>query len=125
MKTLTVKQPWASLIVNGVKDIENRTWRTKYRGRILIHVAANDFDFRKYAVSEEQRLFIQAIKKPYVHSAIIGSVEIVGCVRDYNSIWSEKDCYNWVLKNPRLFKDPVFGIKGRLSLWDFKTEDLY
>ena len=32
MKALTIKQPWASLIVHGIKDIENRTWRTDYRG---------------------------------------------------------------------------------------------
>lgn len=37
MRTLTVKQPWASLIVMGIKDVENRTWTTPYRGRILIH----------------------------------------------------------------------------------------
>ena len=40
MKALTIKQPWASLIAHGVKDIENRTWKTKYRGKILIHAAA-------------------------------------------------------------------------------------
>ena len=27
MKAITIKQPWASLIVHGIKDIENRTWR--------------------------------------------------------------------------------------------------
>ena len=35
MKAITIKQPWASLIVHGIKDIENRTWRTNYRGRVL------------------------------------------------------------------------------------------
>jgi hypothetical protein len=40
MKTLTIKQPWASLIVEGLKDIENRTWATKFRGRVLVHAAA-------------------------------------------------------------------------------------
>ena len=34
---LTVKQPWASAIIYGDKDIENRVWRTGYRGRLLIH----------------------------------------------------------------------------------------
>lgn len=40
MKTISIKQPWASLIVEGVKDIENRTWRTKFRGRVLVHAGA-------------------------------------------------------------------------------------
>lgn len=42
MKTISIKQPWASLIAHGIKDIENRTWKCsqKYIGqRVLIHVA--------------------------------------------------------------------------------------
>ena len=37
MKALSVRQPWAELIVAGLKDVENRTWRTDYRGPVLIH----------------------------------------------------------------------------------------
>ena len=37
MKVLTLKQPWASLVANGYKVYEFRTWKTKYRGEILIH----------------------------------------------------------------------------------------
>ena len=37
MKVLTIKQPWASLIVDGYKKYEFRSWKTKYRGEILIH----------------------------------------------------------------------------------------
>ena len=37
LKVLVVRQPWAWLIVNGYKDIENRSWRTRYRGALLIH----------------------------------------------------------------------------------------
>ena len=37
MKALSIKQPWASLIAHGIKDIENRTWKTNFRGRIYIH----------------------------------------------------------------------------------------
>ena len=40
MKAVTEKQPWASLIVEGIKDIENRTWKTNFSGRILVHAAA-------------------------------------------------------------------------------------
>ena len=38
MKILSVRQPWAWLLFNG-KDIENRTWRTSYRGPLLIHAS--------------------------------------------------------------------------------------
>ena len=37
MKVLTLKQPWASLVANGYKVYEFRSWKTKYRGEILIH----------------------------------------------------------------------------------------
>ena len=36
MKVIVVRQPWAWLIVHGYKDIENRSWRTRYRGTLLI-----------------------------------------------------------------------------------------
>jgi len=41
---LSVRQPWAWLIVNGHKDVENRTWSTQHRGDILIHASAGRLD---------------------------------------------------------------------------------
>ena len=40
MKVIVIRQPWAWLIVNGIKDIENRSWRTRYRGPLLIQASA-------------------------------------------------------------------------------------
>lgn len=40
MKALSIRQPWAWLIVNGYKDIENRSWNTKFRGQVLIHASS-------------------------------------------------------------------------------------
>lgn len=37
MKALTISQPWADIIASGVKWVENRTWRTDYRGPLAIH----------------------------------------------------------------------------------------
>jgi hypothetical protein len=37
MKTLSIRQPYAALICRGIKKAENRSWETKYRGKILIH----------------------------------------------------------------------------------------
>jgi ASCH domain len=39
MKAPSIRQRWAWLIVNGHKDIENRAWPTKFRGRVLIHAS--------------------------------------------------------------------------------------
>ncbi len=37
MKALTICQPYAELIMRGVKRVENRTWATRYKGALLIH----------------------------------------------------------------------------------------
>ncbi len=39
MKALSIRQPWAWLILHGGKDIENRDWATRFRGRVLIHAS--------------------------------------------------------------------------------------
>ena len=124
MKALTIKQPWAGLIVTGIKDVENRTWRTNYRGRILIHASkipcsrgdleayplpalAGHIEISKYSPSQ------------FAGGAIIGSVEIVDCIMNHPSEWSEKGVYNWVLANPVKFDKPVLNVNGMLGLWDY------
>ena len=37
MKALTIKEPWATLIIDGYKKYEFRSWKTNYRGKLLIH----------------------------------------------------------------------------------------
>ena len=39
-KAISIKQPWSFLIASGIKDVENRTWQTKFRGRVLLHAGA-------------------------------------------------------------------------------------
>ena len=126
MKVLTVKQPWAYLICSGIKDIEDRTWPTKFRGRVLIHASAKPANEPYMILNDEQHKAIEESGKEvdflqsYTNgSQIIGSVEIVDCVRSHSSIWAEKDVYNWVLANPILFEKPIINIKGKLGLWNY------
>ena len=126
MKVLTVKQPWAYLICSGIKDIENRTWPTKFSGRILIHASAKPANKPYMILNDEQCKAIEESGKgvdflqSYTNgSQIIGSVEIVNCVKGHSSIWAEKDAYNWVLANPILFEEPITNIKGKLGLWNY------
>jgi len=150
MKTITIKQPWASLIVKqdtknpgfGIKPIENRTWPTKFRGRVLIHASANTAEFTDLlAVSSELYIYSCSLRdnheefKKYPHSAIIGSIEIIDCVLNHESAWAEHKAtvqrkikgqkvfvevpvYNWVLANPIDFPEPI-PAKGKLSFWDY------
>ena len=47
MKALSIKQPWAWLICAGYKDIENRDWSTKFRGRIYVHAGLSESEMTK------------------------------------------------------------------------------
>lgn len=146
MKAITIKQPWASLIVHGIKDIENRTWTCpkKYIGqRVLIHASKSKDKREKPLLTEEQYKLAGGVSGYGTHifgnrGAIIGSVEIVDCVVNHSSIWAEKTenytvgmnpklhenitgkkvIYNWVLANPVLFEKPI-PAKGRLSFWEY------
>jgi len=101
MKAISVKQPWASLIVEGIKPIENRTWPCpeKYIGqRVLIHASGKmDFANPLSALNDSQRLCFPTPESRHkllddstTRSAIIGSVQIVDCVVNHHSIWAEK-----------------------------------
>lgn len=122
MKALTVRQPWASLIIKGGKDVENRSRRTHYRGRIAVHVSLKLS--RSWGVKHPQtldRVLMSAAEQAWVenHDAghIIGTVELVNCVNDHPSPWAFEDHWHWVLANPEPFDIPV-PAKGKLGLWD-------
>ena len=131
MKAISIKQPWAYLIVYGIKDIENRIWACpkKYIGqRVLIHSSAipvqminpNSVFTRQQWDSLSlgfQRDIICG--EGYVNSAIIGSVEIVDCVINHSSIWAVKEGYNWILANPIIYDEPIGNVKGKLSFWEY------
>lgn len=135
MKALSIKQPWASLIAHGIKDIENRTWKTNFRGKIFIHASAKSAGVPIELLNEDQIRALQNgfCELHYPTSAIIGEVDIVACTINHHSIWAEKTpslyddvpikdrviIWNWVLANPVLYKKPILNVKGKLSLWEF------
>ena len=129
IKVLTVKQPWASLIVHGIKDIENRTWRTNFRGRVLIHSSGSyGKKFKVNLTDEQAKEAFTTIAKEGMFGclpcgSIIGSVEIVDCVLNHPSVWAEKGVYHWVLANPILFEKPIVDVKGKLGLWNYEWEE--
>ena len=134
MKTISIKQPWASLIAHGIKDIENRTWKCpkKYIGqRVLIHASKKPADFwdSSQEISERIDKFLSEISKSgtnwsrYPFGAIIGSVVISDCVQNHPSVWAEKGCWNWVLKDAVLFDKSINDVKGKLNFWEYNKED--
>jgi hypothetical protein len=114
VKVLSVKNPWAYLIIYGGKDVENRTWETKYRGPLLIH-ASKSMDI--YAPKD---IFPLGTKWMDYNGYIIGKVELIDCVKNSTSRWAEKGLWHWVLRNPRPCK-PI-PVKGSLGLWEYTGE---
>ena len=119
MKALSIKQPYAELILQGKKKIELRKWNTHFRGTFLIHVPK---------VSDED-----AMKKfkfeGLPNGCIVGKVDLVD-VKHYKSESEHKKDkslhlasskwgnYGFVLKDSRRMK-PI-PCKGALGFWNFK-----
>lgn len=104
---LSIRQPWVDLILWNVKDVENRTKVTHFRGTILVHALAG-----KVGVSAENFALIERVaqkhgkispNKPYEpeRGAILGMVDIVDCVTKSKSEYFQGP-YGWLLANPVL-----------------------
>ena len=108
MKALSVKEPWAGLIRSGKKTIETRTWRTKYRGRILICASKNpksEFSGKAVAVATlfDCRFMDEDDEKK-------------ACCEIY-----PKACA-WILRDIKAI-DP-FPVKGQLNLFEVDYKEI-
>ncbi len=126
MKALSIRQPWAWLIVQGFQDIENRTWFTKFRGRVYVHAGkisdvdpAAHYSQTQNAILDclsttQQYAFLKA--RPWPLGAIVGEVEIIDCVQESPCPWFEGP-YGFVLRNPVAYTEPI-PFKGQLGFFD-------
>lgn len=123
MKALSIRQPWAWLIVNGHKNVENRTWSTAERGTVLIHAGKGMTD-AEYA---EAKAFIQgnhaishlASILPASHElergGIVGLAYIQDCVQSSSSPWFTGP-YGFALRYANRL--PFIPMKGALGFFD-------
>ncbi len=125
MKVLTIKQPFASLIVEGYKEYEFRTWKTKYRGPLLIHAGLG--------VDKEAMKRYEKLNLNYPKGKIIAKVNLTDCLdvdnnlkrklkeKNYlvyqGAINSNKKEYAFKLENVEKIEE--ISIKGKLSFWDY------
>lgn len=112
---LSIRQPWAWLIVKGIKPVENRTWRTSYRGRVLIH-AGLTYPKREhgddYALWWEQGYPAEREK---MVGGIVGEAVIVDCVREHSSPYFNGP-YGFVLERAKAYPSLIpYG--GRLGFF--------
>lgn len=156
-RALSIRQPWAWSVATGFKAIENRTWTTNYRGRIAIHAALDDSlidPVSSFLFGLHPAIFAaddieydgpdgSPILRPFTLGAIIGTVEIIGCLEydpeetffdevrklpGYHAATSDvpqhhfaEGPYCWILANPERLRDPV-PVRGKLNLWEIPKQ---
>ena len=127
MKAITIKQPFASLIAAGLKEYEFRTWKTKYRGEILIH-AGKGVD--KKAMKKFEHLNLE-----YPSGCIIAKDTLADCIKVddelrkklsernaeiYSSIIKHTEWEGYGFKLENIVKTEPIPAKGKLSIWEFE-----
>ena len=127
IKCLSIQQPWAGLIVAGDKDVENRTWKTNYRGPLLIHAS------KKYDKDGDAWLRHKGVEIPewcMAKGYIVGLAELTDCRLSrfdarhvFLSKWHEAGQFGFYLKN-RTQANAVVPWKGRLGLFNVPLVDL-
>jgi hypothetical protein len=120
VRVLTVRQPHAHLLIYGspnarLKDVENPSKPTRYRGTLLIQASAK-VDQAAYADYITEGIALPPADE-LVTGAIIGSVQVIGCVRDSRSRRAIPGYCHWLTAAPRA-ADPVIPLKGQLSMFD-------
>lgn len=139
MLALSIRQPWASLIIKVGKDIENRDWPTRVRGRILVHAAKgmtrdeheSAIYFAADAIHADPGRLIASGERTLKdlgfafgdleRGGFVGTVEVVDCVQSSDSPWF-MGRYGFVLRDPRPM--PFVPWKGQLGFFDVTDEAL-
>ncbi|MDO4739823.1 MAG: ASCH domain-containing protein [Eubacteriales bacterium] len=126
MKALSLKEPWASLVAQGIKKMETRSWRTNYRGELLIHASLSPV-----GKTERERALSELLNAPCRQGFILCRCRLADCVlidEEFAAHLREESpieylCgdyspgrYAWILEDVR----PVLPVraKGRLGLWE-------
>ena len=135
MKTLSIQQPWASLVCSGIKDVENRTWKAaQVPGRILIHASSKKVSGNFLnTIPEEMESYITnnvffgnlAPLDELPTSAIIGYVTVTGFDDGkVDSAWADgPGVYKWKLEDAWMFDEPILNVKGKLNLFDYDLDE--
>lgn len=92
MKAITLKQPWATLIAEGLKEYEFRSWKINYRGEILIHAGKT--------VDKEAMERFKHLDLEYPKSRIVARVIIKDCIK-----LNDKENKSIIKENPLIYGD--------------------
>lgn len=129
MRALSITRPWAELILRG-KNVENRTWDTKYRGPVLLHAAQSwEPSAITFALFAARQSNIDVTDMPRTRNehptGIVGIARLAGvCSTEVDTpdqpcscgSWAMPDQYHWRLRDVRRLPRPV-SCRGALGLW--------
>uniref|UniRef100_I2Q2Q5 ASCH domain-containing protein n=1 Tax=Desulfovibrio sp. U5L TaxID=596152 RepID=I2Q2Q5_9BACT len=122
---ISVQQPWAWLIVNGFKDVENRTWRLpdKHRGPVLIHASLKP-RFSLAAARELLETFharyglaggLRFPREGREVGGVVGVATLTGCTSDHVSPWCAGGQWHWRIEAARPL--PFMPCRGQLGFF--------
>ena len=127
MKTLTIKEPWASLIVQGFKKYEFRSWKTNYRGKILIHAGLSKENIDKFKDYNLDISSGEIIGEAYITNCILVDESVDKKLRKLDKTVYENNhigLYAFKLDNIKKY-DKKIKTKGKLGLWNYnKIQEL-
>ncbi len=125
MKAISIRQPWAHMIIEGWKPIENRTWYTKFRGDIQIHAAKGCTN----AEYNEAVAFVRGFNKVLAagippldrldRGGIIGIVRLTDCVKKHASPFFVGP-FGFVLEKP--YPYPFRPMRGMLGIFNVNNQ---
>ena len=122
---LSIRQPWAWLIVNGHKDIENRDWPTVFRGELLVH--AGQTMTRPFYDATVAELSAAGLCPPDLpafedlpRGGLVGWTRVVDCLQEHPSPWKLEGSHGFVLRDSRPM--PFVPWKGRLGFFNVPRE---
>lgn len=121
MKALSIRQPWAWLIMHGYKDIENRSWNTKYRGKFLVHAArAFDHEGERWVKETYPEIILPTfyVGLTGLRGGVMGTVELIDVVTESRSPWFTGP-FGFKLANPRIVPFQMWW--GKLGFFDIPT----
>jgi activating signal cointegrator 1 len=141
LKVITLIQPWASLIALGEKKIETRSWKTSYRGPLLIHAGKKIDSCAKHSIFRRTLESHRYTKDTLPTGMIIAKCNLIDCLEmvqcgvssgtlsDGTKVYGneyqfgnyEIGRYAWILDNVEMLKEPI-PAKGKLSIWNFEGE---
>lgn len=136
MKAITIRQPYAQLIVRGLKRYETRSFATKFRGALAIHAGKTPVENALQTMDEKtvQRLRFELGKlEDLPLGAVIGAVFVEDCIQidaDFRSKLSAEELsvgdfadgrFAWMLSEiPLELSDPI-PCAGQQGFWEFSA----